>query len=515
MVGETLNESDETFNVDLSSPVNLSLLDPLGVGTIDDDDTLTWAIDDVTVNEGGTATFTVSLNRHERRRPDGRLRDRDGTATAAPTTRRAPATLDDPGRRDERHVHRADVRRQRSTRSTRRSTSTLVDARARATWSTRSASATIDDNDGPSLSIANAPVVNEGNSGSVNATFTVTRSAVSPQTVSATFTAADGTATQPGDYAPTTGTVTFAPGDPATKTVTVPVNGDLLDEIDEQFSVGLSAPVDATIAGWTGDSPRSTTTTARTSRSRTPRWRRETPGRACTTSPSRLSAASPQNVTMDVASANGTALAGDDYEAIAAGQTLTIPAGATSGTVQVATIGDVNDEADETFFVNLSNAVDAAFADNQAVVTIDDDDGVGGAGSQLSIGDVSVDEGNSGTTTATFTVTRTLPNGGAATVDYATAGATATSGSDFTPENGTLIFALGDASEEITIDVAGDRLDELDESFFVNLSGASGAALLDAVGLGTITDDDSSPIASHQQVSTDEDEASAGHAWRD
>ena len=46
---------------------------------------------------------------------------------------------------------------------------------------------------------------------------------------------------------PTTGTVTFAPGDPATKTVTVPVNGDLLDEIDEQFLVALSAPVDATI----------------------------------------------------------------------------------------------------------------------------------------------------------------------------------------------------------------------------------------------------------------------------
>ena len=222
-----------------------------------------------------------------------------------------------------------------------------------------------------------------------------------------------------------------------------------------------------------------------------------------------LSAASPQDVTMDVASANGTALAGDDYEAIAAGQTLTIPAGATTGTVQVATIGDVDDEADETFFVNLSNAIDAAFADNQAVVTIDDDDGVGGAGSQLSIDDVSLSEGNSGTQTATFTVTRTLPNSGLATVNYATAGATATPGSDFTAENGTLTFALGDVSEDITIDVTGDRLDELDESFFVNLSGASGASLLDAIGLGTILDNDSSPISSHQQVSTDEDEALA------
>ena len=254
---------------------------------------------------------------------------------------------------------------------------------------------TIDDNDGPSLSIANAPVVNEGNSGAVNATFTVTRSAVSPQTVSATFTAADGTATQPGDYAPTTGTVTFAPGDPATKTVTVPVNGDLLDEIDEQFTVGLSAPVDATISGspasgTINDDDGPTISIANTTVAE------GDSGTSLYDVTVSLSAASPQNVSMAVASANGTALAGDDYEAIAAGQTLTIPAGATSGTVQVATIGDVNDEADETFFVNLSNAVDASFADNQAVVTIDDDDGVGGAGSQLSIDDVTLSEGNSG-----------------------------------------------------------------------------------------------------------------------
>src|SRR5204862_5025222 len=89
----------------------------------------------------------------------------------------------------------------------------------------------------------------EGNSGTTNATFTVTRSAPSPQTVSATFTASDGTAHQPGDYAPTTGTVTFAPGDPATKTVTVPVNGDTIDETNETFQVALSAPVDATVSG--------------------------------------------------------------------------------------------------------------------------------------------------------------------------------------------------------------------------------------------------------------------------
>src|SRR5207249_10006714 len=122
-----------------------------------------------------------------------------------------------------------------------------------------------------------------------------------------------------------------------------------------------------------------------------------------------LSAPSPQAITMDVSSADGSAIAGDDYQAIPAGTTLTIPAGASSGTVQVGIIGDINDEANETFFVNLSNPVNATFADNQAVVTIDDDDGVGGTGSQFSISDATVTEGDSGTARMTFMVTRTLP----------------------------------------------------------------------------------------------------------
>jgi hypothetical protein len=314
----------------------------------------------------------------------------------------------------------------------------------------------------------------EGDSGTTNASFTVTRSAVSPQTVSATFTAADGTAMQPGDYAPTTGTVTFAPGDPATKTVTVPVNGDEVDEADEQFSVALSAPVDAAVGGGpaTGtidddDGPQISIGNVTVAEGDS--------GTTVYNVPVTLSAASPQDVSMDVSSANGTAIAGDDYQAIPPSQTLTIASGATSGNVQVTVIGDVNDEADETFLVNLVNARDADFADAQSVVTIDDDDGVGGAGSQLSINDVSLTEGDTGTSVLTFTVTRTLASSGAATVNYETAGSTATAGADFTTETGTLTFAVGDASEDVTIEVIGDRLDELNETFFVTLSGATGA----------------------------------------
>src|SRR3712207_5460815 len=113
---------------------------------------------------------------------------------------------------------------------------------------------------------------------------------------------------------------------------------------------------------------------------------------------------------------------------------------------------------------------DLAGADG-GTVTIDDDDGVGGAGSQLSIGDATVAEGDPGDAVAlTFTVTRTLASSSAATVNFATVDGSA-SGADYTARTGTLTFAVGDATEEITVAVTEDRLDEANETLFVNLTG--------------------------------------------
>src|SRR5262249_28763163 len=104
-----------------------------------------------------------------------------------------------------------------------------------------------DDDTPPSLSIADV-TINEGNSGSSNATFTVTLSAASGRTVTVAYATADGTALAPGDYTARNGTLTFGPG-VLTQTFTVPVIGDLLDEGgNETFVVTLSAPVNATIA---------------------------------------------------------------------------------------------------------------------------------------------------------------------------------------------------------------------------------------------------------------------------
>jgi hypothetical protein len=102
----------------------------------------------------------------------------------------------------------------------------------------------------PTLAI-NDVTVTEGNTGSVNALFTVTLSAASTQQVTVDYATANGTATAGIDYTATSGTLTFAAGQ-TSRTITVPVLGDTVSESTETFVVNLSNPVNATIADGQG-----------------------------------------------------------------------------------------------------------------------------------------------------------------------------------------------------------------------------------------------------------------------
>ena len=99
----------------------------------------------------------------------------------------------------------------------------------------------------PTLSI-NSVAASEGKSGLTPFGFVVTLSAASESTVTVNFATADGTATAgSGDYVPTSGTLTFTPGE-TSKPITVTVNGDTTVEPTETFFVNLSSPTNATIA---------------------------------------------------------------------------------------------------------------------------------------------------------------------------------------------------------------------------------------------------------------------------
>lgn len=113
----------------------------------------------------------------------------------------------------------------------------------------------------------------------------------------------------------------------------------------------------------------------------------------------------------------------------------------------------------------------------------------------LSIDDVTVTEGDLGTTNATFTVTRSGDKTLITTVNFVTANDTATQPGDYAPSSGTLTFNSGEATKTVTVSVNGDTLDEADERFFVNLSTVVNATSSDDRGIGTITDDDDTPQA--------------------
>ncbi|MBA3878806.1 MAG: hypothetical protein C0500_03715 [Sphingobium sp.] len=202
--------------------------------------------------------------------------------------------------------------------------------------------------------------------------------------------------------------------------------------------------------------------------------------------------------TVDFATADLTATAGSDYTT--AFGTLNFPAGGTlTRTVNVGINGDLVIESNETFALNLTNLISTAgtatITDAQGVGTILNDDGLPPS---ITINDVSIVEGNAGTSIATFTVTRT---GGsdAFAVDFATADGTATAGSDYVAASGTLAFGVGVNTQTVSVTINGDTASEAAETFFVNLANATNSAIIaDAQGQGTITNDDNTLISQIQ-----------------
>ncbi len=114
----------------------------------------------------------------------------------------------------------------------------------------------------------------------------------------------------------------------------------------------------------------------------------------------------------------------------------------------------------------------------------------------FSIDDVTLNEGDAGTTDFTFTVTRALGDDGAVSVDYSLQNGT-TDAADFVSTlGGTINFADGETSRTITIQVAGDTLVEAHETFRVILANATGGATItDGVGSGIILSEELPPVA--------------------
>ncbi len=471
-LGDLIDESNETFFVNLSGAVNAFVVDSQGIGTITDDDPPpTVSIGDVSINEGqnGTTAFSFVLTLSAPSGKNARVNyaTADGSATLANNDYQSSSGLATfaPGQTS--MMITILVNGDTANESTETFQVNLSNAAA-ATIGDGQGIGTIVDDDGLILSVGDKSLV-EGNSGTTAFNFTVTLSSVSASPVTVNFATANGTATTAaGDYTGGTGTVTFAPGE-TSKSVTVVVNGDLLNEIDETFYVNLSNPNGGTIGDGQGlgtiqnDDPLPSIAIADFS---VPELDYNTGSVNVYVT---LSAPSGQTVTVFYETANGTASstsANKDY--IDTFGTLTFLPGQTVGSFEVSIVGDVRDEPNETIRVLLSSPVNATIADDLGIITISDDD-------LLYVQTVgpTITEGDSGQSIATVTVNLTIPADYDITIDFDTVNLTALAGSDYVAASGTLTFLAGITSQTVDIQINGDLLDESNEKFDFELSNAT------------------------------------------
>ncbi len=227
--------------------------------------------------------------------------------------------------------------------------------------------------DDPGLSIANASVT-EGDSGSVDLTFTVTLSPAATAQVTVNYAdAGSGTATSGTDYtAVPAGMLTFAATE-TSKTITVSVTGDTTPEADETVVITLSSAssgANIVMASGTGTITNDDVGLSIDSPS-------VTEGDSSSvdlTFTVTLSPAAATQVTVNYADAgSGTATSGTDYTAVTAG-VLTFAVGDTSKTIPVSVTGDTIQEANETVVVTLSSASGAGIVTASGTGTITDND---------------------------------------------------------------------------------------------------------------------------------------------
>ena len=359
----------------------------------------------------------------------------------------------------------------------------------------------------PHLSITAGDASNpEGNSGTTPFTFTVTRTGDLSGTSTVAY-AVIGSGSNPAsaeDFggALPSGTIIFEANE-ASNTVAVDVSGDTTVESNEGFTVTLSDPSNATIVIATADGiivnddapPPPTLAITALAASRV---EGNTGTTAFSFSVTRTGDTSGvTTVDYSVAGA-GTQPADDaDFGGALPSGTLTFAAGKVEQVVTVVVTGDRTIEADEGFTVTLSDPANATITTAVAVGTIENDD-VPPPTLAIAAADAAKPEGNTGSTEFTFTVTRSGDLSAASRTTYAVTGigGTPAIAADFTGDTlptGTVSFAVGEATQAITVSVAGDTIVEGDERFRMTLSDPINADLATAAAEGTIVNDDAPP----------------------
>ncbi|MEO8196126.1 MAG: carboxypeptidase regulatory-like domain-containing protein [Thermoanaerobaculia bacterium] len=334
--------------------------------------------------------------------------------------------------------------------------------------------------DFPSLGVSDVVGV-EGTGGLSTLAFRVDLACALGEAVTVHAATAAGSATAPADFAAIEEDLTFAVGE-TQKLVTIDLESDAIDESDETLTLVLSSPSGAFLrrtaaVGTILDDDTATLAVGDVT---------VTEGTGGTTTAAvsvTLSTPSAQTVSLVAATAAGTATAPADFTTMSS--TLTFAAGETVKTVAITIAPDAVDEDDETFYLRLASASGATIADDEAVITIADDDD-----NHLTIADVQLAEGTDTPVQMTFTVQLSSPVIEAAEVQFHTEDITAAAGTDYQTSSGTLSIPPGASSATVVVDLLPDADVEPPESFRLVVTQATGVTLDDPEAIGTLLDDD-------------------------
>lgn len=225
-----------------------------------------------------------------------------------------------------------------------------------------------DDDAAPTISISNASL-KEGDVGTTTMIFTVTLSNASNAPITVDFATANGSATTPGDYLPSSGTLTFA-RDTTTQTIEVEIVGDVIDEPNETVLVNLSNSGAIVVSDAQGVGTITDNDAAPTLSIADASVAESNAGSKTMVFTVTSSAASGLPVTVNYATSNGTATTPADY--VAANSSLTFAPGETSKLISITVNGDNSTEGNQTFNVTLSSPTNATLSDGTAIGTIID-----------------------------------------------------------------------------------------------------------------------------------------------
>ncbi|HYG21342.1 MAG TPA: Calx-beta domain-containing protein [Verrucomicrobiae bacterium] len=308
-------------------------------------------------------------------------------------------------------------------------------------------------------------------------------------TATVNFYTLNGTATGGLDYNATNGTLTFGPKVVA-QNILLSMRDDFIDEADETLSVVLDQPS-------TGAALGTPAVAGVTIKDDDLGGTIQLAGPAVTVNENtnlllftvKRIGGTASNVTVQFATANGTATAGSDYAATSG--ILAFNQGETAKTIPVTLLGDFQAEANETFSLRIFNPSGGAKLGGitNTTCTIADDE------NSVSIGNATytVTEGGPA---LVVTVTRSGALGSAVSVNYATFNGTATAGSDFTATSGTLQFPAKTATRTITVPILNDTIVEGAENFEVRLSTPGGGVQIGSTSTTVVTINDNDTAGS-------------------